>query len=124
MAMVNAFSHSLASAKPGYPGPGAWLRGGAMALKRRLQARQTDVNLFENDFQVCDRYTGGEAAAARVGCPVHFILGALDQMTSPKQNAVLGDLLKPRIHTLACGHELMAEAPDDMLAALRTALSS
>ena len=28
MAMVNAFSHSLASAKPGYPGPGAWLRGG------------------------------------------------------------------------------------------------
>ncbi|MDR7271987.1 pimeloyl-ACP methyl ester carboxylesterase [Pelomonas saccharophila] len=122
MAMVTAFSHSLASAKPSYPGPGAWLRGGSMALMRRLQSRQTAVNLFENDFQVCDRYAGGEAAAARVSCPVHFILGTLDQMTSPKQNAVLGGLLKPRMHRLSAGHALMAEAPDAMLAALKTAL--
>jgi len=120
--MVTAFSHSLASAKPGYPGPGAWLRGGAMALMRRLQSRQTAVNLFENDFQVCDRYTGGEAAAARVTCPVHFILGALDQMTLPKHNAVLGALLKPRLHTVPAGHALMAEAPDAVLAALQAAL--
>ena len=124
MAMVTAFSHSVASAKPGYPGPGAWLRGGSMALMRRLQQRQTAVNLFENDFQVCDRYTGGEAAAARVTCPVHFILGALDQMTSPRQNAVLGGLLKPRIHTVPAGHALMAEAPDAVLAALRAALQA
>lgn len=122
MAMVTAFSHSLASAKPGYPGPGAWLRGGSMALMKRLQGRQAAVNLFENDFQVCDRYTGGEAAAARVSCPVHFILGALDQMTSPKQNAVLGALLKPRVHTVPAGHALMAEAPDAVLAALRASL--
>lgn len=122
MAMVTAFSHSLASAKPGYPGPGAWLRGGSMALMRRLQSRLTGVNLFENDFQVCDRYAGGEAAAARVACPVHFILGALDQMTSPKQNAVLGGLLKPRIHSVPAGHAMMAEAPDAVLAALRAAL--
>lgn len=124
MAMVTAFSHSLASAKPSYPGPGSWLRGGSMALMRRLQARQTAVNLFENDFQVCDRYAGGEAAAARVGCPVHFILGALDQMTSPKHNAVLQGLLKPRIHTVPAGHALMAEAPDAVLAALRAALQA
>lgn len=123
MAMVTAFSHSLASAKPGYPGPGSWLRGGAMALMRRLQARQTAVNLFENDFQVCDRYAGGEAAAARVACPVHFVLGTLDQMTSPKQTAVLGALLKPRVHAVAAGHALMAEAPDAVLAALRDALA-
>jgi len=122
MAMVTAFSHSLASAKPGYPGPGNWLRGGSMALMRRLQSKQTAVNLFENDFQVCDRYAGGEAAAARVACPVHFILGALDQMTSPRQNVVLSGLLKPRIQSLPAGHALMAEAPDAMLAALRTAL--
>jgi pimeloyl-ACP methyl ester carboxylesterase len=122
MAMVNAFSHSLASAKPSYPGPGAWLRGGSLALMRRLQSRQTAINLFENDFQVCDRYAGGEAAAARVDCPVHFILGSLDQMTSPKQNAALGGLLKPRIHTVPAGHALMAEAPDAVLAALRVAL--
>jgi len=123
MAMVTAFSHSLASAKPGYPGPGAWLRGGATALMRRLQSGQTAVNLFENDFRVCDRYTGGEAAAARVTCPAHFILGALDQMTSPKQTALLAGLLKPRVHTVPAGHALMAEAPDDVLAALRQALA-
>lgn len=122
MAMVTAFSHSIASAKPSYPGPGSWLRGGSMALMRRLQSRQTAVNLFENDFQVCDRYAGGEAAAARVNCPVHFILGALDQMTSPKQNVVLGELLKPRIQKLPAGHALMAEAPDAMLTALKAAL--
>ena len=124
MAMVTAFSHSLPSAKPGYPGPGTWLRGGSMALMRRLQGRQAAVNLFENDFQVCNRYAGGEAAAARVACPVHFILGALDQMTSPKQNAVLGSLLKPRIHTVPAGHALMAEAPDAVQAALRLALQA
>ncbi|MBW8847342.1 MAG: alpha/beta fold hydrolase [Burkholderiales bacterium] len=124
MAMVTAFSHSLASAKPGYPGPGAWLRGGSMALMRRLQGRQTAVNLFENDFQVCDRYAGGEAAAARVSCPVHFILGALDQMTLPKHNAVLGALLKPRVHTVPAGHALIAEAPDAVLAALKLALQA
>ena len=122
MAMVVGFSHAVASAKPGYPGPGTWLRGGGLALMRRLQARQTAVNLFENDFQVCDRYTGGEAAAARVRCPVHFILGAQDQMTLPKHNAVLGALLQPRIHTVPAGHALMAEAPDAVLAALRLAL--
>jgi len=122
MAMVTAFSHSITSAKPSYPGPGSWLRGGSMALMRRLQSRQTAVNLFENDFQVCDRYAGGEAAAARVGCQVHFILGTLDQMTSPKQNVVLGELLKPRVHKLPAGHALMAEAPDAMLAALKAAL--
>lgn len=124
MAMVTAFSHSLASAKPSYPGPGSWLRGGSMALMRRLQARQTAVNLFENDFQVCDRYAGGEAAAARVGCPVHFILGTLDQMTLPKHNAVLQGLLKPTIHPVTAGHALMAEAPDAVLAALRAALQA
>lgn len=124
MAMVTAFSHSLASAKPGYPGPGSWLRGGSMALMRRLQARQTAVNLFENDFQVCDRYAGGEAAAARVACPVHFVLGALDQMTLPRHNAVLGGLLKPAIHTVPAGHALMAEAPDAVLAALRKAVGA
>ena len=124
MAMVTAFSHSLPSAKPGYPGPGAWLRGGSMALMRRLQAKQPAMNLFENDFQVCDRYAGGETAAARVACPVHFILGALDQMTSPRQTALLAGLLTPCVHTVPAGHALMAEAPDETLAALRQALST
>lgn len=120
--MVTAFSHSLASAKPSFPGPGAWLRGGSTALKRRIQARQPALNLFEHDFKLCDGYANAEAAASRVACPVTLILGALDQMTSPKQTALLETWLKPRVHRLPAGHEIMAEAPDAMLAALRQAL--
>lgn len=120
--MVTAFSHSIASAKPSFPGPGAWLRGGSTALKRRIQARQPSLNLFEHDFKLCDAYANAEAAAARVACPVTLILGALDQMTSPKQTASLEAWLKPRVHRLPAGHEIMAEAPDAMLAALRGAL--
>ncbi|RZJ11480.1 MAG: alpha/beta fold hydrolase [Rubrivivax sp.] len=120
--MVTAFSHSLASAKPSFPGPGAWLRGGSTALKRRIQAQQPALNLFEHDFKLCDTYANAEAAAARVACPTTLILGALDQMTSPKQTALLEAWLKPRVHRLPAGHELMAEAPDAMLAALRQAL--
>jgi pimeloyl-ACP methyl ester carboxylesterase len=37
IAMVNAFSHSGIASKPSYPGPGAWLRGGASALMHRIQ---------------------------------------------------------------------------------------
>jgi len=123
MAMVNAFSHSLASAKPGYPGPGAWLRGGALALMRRLQSRQTGLNLFENDFQVCNRYAGGEAAAARVGCPVSLLLGRLDQMTPPKAASALAAMFGAAgVHMLDCGHDLMGEDPEGTLRVLRKLL--
>jgi pimeloyl-ACP methyl ester carboxylesterase len=119
---VTAFSHSLASAKPSFPGPGAWLRGGSTALKRRIQARQPALNLFEHDFKLCDAYANAEAAAGRVACPVSLIVGAMDQMTSPRQTASLEAWLKPRVHRLPAGHEIMAEAPEAVLAALRQAL--
>lgn len=122
MDMVTAFSYGLASAKPSAPGPGVWLRGGSAALMRLLQARQTGLNLFEHDFKVCDAYAGAEAAAQRVTGRVSFILGSLDQMTPPKQAQQLAVWLKPQVHTLTAGHQMMSEAPDPMLAALRQAL--
>jgi len=121
--MVNAFSHSGIAAKPSYPGPGAWLHGGNRALMRRVQALQTGVNLFHHDFSVCDRYAGGLEAAAKRQCPASLILGAHDQMTSPKQARAIGDALQARVHTVAAGHALMSEAPDAVLAALRSALA-
>lgn len=121
--MVNNFSHSGWAAKPSFPGPGAWLHGGGRALMRRMQVQQTAVNLFAHDFGVCDAYVGGLEAAARVACPASLILGARDQMTSPKQTAGLVPALKARVFTLPAGHALMAEAPDQTLAALRQALT-
>lgn len=121
--MVNAFSHSGIAAKPSYPGPGMWLHGSSRALMRRIQAGQTAVNLFHHDFSVCDRYAGGLEAAAGLQCPAGLILGANDQMTSPKQVRAIADAMKASIHSVAAGHALMSEAPDAVLAALRGALA-
>jgi pimeloyl-ACP methyl ester carboxylesterase len=121
--MVNAFSHAGMAAKPSYPGPGMWLHGSNRALMRRVQAGQSEINLFQHDFSVCDRYAHGIEAAAQVQCPVDFVLGARDQMTSPRQTAAIAGALKARIHTVDAGHNLMAEAPDAVLAALRRALT-
>jgi len=121
--MVNAFSHSGFAAKPSYPGPGAWLHGADRALMRRVQAGQTALNLFHHDFGVCNAYAGGTAAAAKVECPAHLILGERDQMTTPRQAREIAQALKAKVQTVPAGHTLMAEAPDAVLAALRSALS-
>jgi pimeloyl-ACP methyl ester carboxylesterase len=119
---VNAFSHSTMAGKPSYPGPGMWLHGANRTLMRRLQDGQRETNLFLNDFEVCNRYAGGLAAAARVTCPTTLILGARDQMTGPKQTADIARALRARTVTLASGHSLMTEVPDALLRALRDSL--
>jgi pimeloyl-ACP methyl ester carboxylesterase len=120
--MTNALSHSSFAAKPSYPGPGVWLRGGNRALMRRVQASQKDLNLFQHDFSVCDRYANGMQAASRVRCPVTFVLGERDQMTAPKLTRDIALALKAQVRTLPTGHALMQEAPDALLALLRAAL--
>ena len=121
--MVNAFSHSSLAAKPSFPGPGAWLHGSNRALMRRVQAAQRSVNLFHHDFSVCDRYANGRQAASAVRCPVSFILGERDQMTTPKAARELAMALKANVTLLPGGHALMQELPDEVLAALRAALA-
>jgi pimeloyl-ACP methyl ester carboxylesterase len=121
--MVNAFSHAGMAAKPSFPGPGMWLHGASRALMRRMQAGQRELNLFHHDFGVCDRYANGMEAAGRVRCPVELVLGARDQMTSPKQTEGIAQALKAHISRVDAGHALMAEAPDAVLAALRRALA-
>lgn len=120
--MVNAFSFAGIASKPSYPGPGAWMQGGEIALKRRMQAKQTELNLFEHDFRMCDAYANGLEAAAQVSCAATLILGDKDQMTSPKQAVPLAQALKARVVSLPAGHSLMAEAPDPVWNALRQAL--
>lgn len=119
---VNTFSHSTLAAKPAFPGPGAWLHGGNRALMRRMQASSTHENLFLNDFRLCDRYANGMQAAAKVTCPVTFVLAERDQMTNPKAAQELAQALKAKVVTLPGGHALMQEAPDALLNAVRSAL--
>ncbi|MBC7726437.1 MAG: alpha/beta hydrolase [Microbacteriaceae bacterium] len=138
--MVNAFSNSTLAAKPSYPGPGMWLHGGNRALMRRVlngphvngangasgangPAGRCEVNLFHHDFSVCDRYDNGLAAAAQVTAPTTMILGSVDQMTPPRAARELATALKAHIVLLPSGHNLLAEAPDGVLDALRDALA-
>ena len=124
--MVNAFSIGTLAAKPGYPGPGMWLHGSNRALMRRVlegpQAGGCAVNLFHQDFSVCDRYANGLAAAGRVTAATTMILGASDQMTPARATREIVAALKARVVTLPSGHSLPAEVPDGVLAALREAL--
>ncbi len=123
MVMVNAWSISTLASKPGFPAPGNWLHGGALALKRRVQASAPGLNLFHHDFTICNAYAGGLQAAARVSCPSTLILGRHDQMTPPRATRELAGALRARVVQVPSGHDQLAEAPDATLAALRDALA-
>lgn len=125
---VTAWSHASLAPKPAYPGPGMWLHGSNRALMRRMQAGCSTLNLFHHEFSICNRYRGGEAAARRLvghgGCPVHFVLGQADMMTAPKGALGLAAQLQATVLRVPAGHNLMTEAPDATLAALRSALAT
>jgi pimeloyl-ACP methyl ester carboxylesterase len=120
---VVTFSFSTLAAKPSYPGPGVWLRGAARALMRQVLRAQGNALLFHNDFSACNDYRAGLEAAARVRCPASLVLAQQDQMTSPKAAQALAELLRAKVHPVPCGHFLMQECPDPVLAALRSALA-
>lgn len=120
--LVNSLSLSSHANKPSSPGPGFSVHGGNRALMRRMQDGYPHGNLFLHDFQACDAYDGLEAAASGLRCSSTLILGNKDQMTSPKAVAPLIAALKPQVHTLAAGHNLMAEAPDGVLNVLHQTL--
>ena len=119
---VVVFSHSTLAAKPSYPGPGVWLRGGARALMRQVLAHGRDPLLFHTDFAACNAYAAGLEAAAKVRCPAHLVLAQADQMTLPRGAAAVAAALKASVHSVPAGHFLMQECPDGVLNALRTAL--
>lgn len=121
--LVNGLSNSTHAAKPSHPGPGFSIHGSNRALMRRMQRGHAPGNLFHDDFKACDAYAGLEAAAPRLKCPVTLVLGARDQMTSPKAVAPIVEALHPRVVTLRVGHNLMAEDPDGVLNAIAAALT-
>ena len=121
--LVNSLSNSSHASKPSFPGPGFSIHGGNRALMRRMQQGYAPGNLFHQDFSACDAYDGLPAAASQLHCPTTLVLGERDQMTSPKAVAPLVEALRPDRVILPCGHNLMAEAPDGVLQALKKVLS-
>jgi pimeloyl-ACP methyl ester carboxylesterase len=121
--MVNVFSHSMLAPPPSALGPGTWLYGGDRALMRRVLASNREVNVFHRGFAACDTYAGGEAAMEKVTCPVLFILGRKDAMTVPKMAEPLQRKARDgRTVLVDAGHAMMTEAPDEVLAAMKSFL--
>ena len=105
---------------PSALGPGTWLYGGSRALMKRVLASNPRVNVFHRGFVACDSYAGGEAAMAQVQCPVLFVLGKADAMTPPKAAQPLQQKARNgRTVLVDGGHQMMTEAPDQVLFALR-----
>ena len=122
--LINQFSHSMLAPPPSAMGPGTWLYGTARALMRRVLASNGAVNVFHRGFKACDDYKTGFEAMARVHCPVLFVLGQHDQMTSPKAaQALVSSAAHARVVTVDAGHQLMLEAPEAVLSALKSFLA-
>jgi pimeloyl-ACP methyl ester carboxylesterase len=126
--MINVFSRSTLAPPPSALGPGTWVFGASLALNRRVIASNSTVNLFHRGFSACNNYANGEQAMEQVTCPVLFLLGTLDQMTSPKaaQTLIAKAQSSGKMHavvSLAVGHHQMSEAPEATLLALKDFLN-
>src|SRR5450432_1100558 len=115
--MVSIWGLGFAAELGGSLAPGLWMHSGA---ERVLEQCRPGV-LF-NDLSACNAYQGALAAAAQIKVPATFILGERDMMTPAKAGkALAAALANSRTIVLAgAGHMMMAERPDELLAALRS----
>jgi pimeloyl-ACP methyl ester carboxylesterase len=98
----------------GNPNPGMWMYGDTLARLARLAP-----GVLHAGLKACNDYAAGIDSAAKVKCPVLFILGDRDQMTPRKAAGKLVNALPgARTVALPSGHSIMAEAPDATLDAL------
>lgn len=113
--METIWGHSAQAALGANPNPGMWMYGESLARLGRLAP-----GVLHGDLLACHTYTGGGAAAAKLQCPVLFVLGRRDQMTPAKAGAAFARTVpNARLVQLeASGHSLMTEAPDATLDAL------
>lgn len=98
--------------------PGVWMHGGA---QRTLEKAAPGV--LHADLAACNAYRNAVAAARGASIPVTLILGERDMMTSAKNGRALAAAF-PNARTVVlkgAGHMLMAERPDEVLAACRGA---
>jgi pimeloyl-ACP methyl ester carboxylesterase len=96
--------------------PGLWMHGGAQSVLRRCRR-----GILFNDLSACNSYQDALAAAAMISAPTTLILGERDMMTPARAGKALATAI-PHSRTIilpGAGHMLMAERPDDLLAALK-----
>jgi pimeloyl-ACP methyl ester carboxylesterase len=114
--MVSIWGLGFQAELGGSLAPGLWMH---TAAQRVLEQCRPGV-LF-NDLTACNAYQNALAAAAEVRVPTTVIIGERDMMTPAKAGKALAAALpNARIVVLrGAGHMMMAERPDELLAALR-----
>jgi pimeloyl-ACP methyl ester carboxylesterase len=123
--LVNYWSHHEINARPGCPAPGFSI----FVQNRRLMERQRPGVLY-TDLHACHAWSGGPARADALRCPVLFVLARHDSMTPPRSARELVERARaaaqaagvaaPQVVDVPdCGHAIMSERPDVLLAALR-----
>ena len=96
--------------------PGLWMHGGAQRVLERCPP-----GVLFSDLSACNAYQDALAAASKITVPTTLVLGERDMMTPSRGGKALAAALRnSRIVVLpGAGHMMMAERPDELLAALQ-----
>src|SRR6202047_1127153 len=115
--MVSIWGLGFQAELGGSLAPGLWMHSGAQRV-----LEQCRPGVLFNDLSACNAYQGALAAAAQIKIPTTLILGEHDMMTPEKAGKALAAALSnSRTVVLpGAGHMMMAERPDELLAALQT----
>jgi pimeloyl-ACP methyl ester carboxylesterase len=114
--MVSIWGLGFQAELGGSLAPGLWMHSGA---QRQLERCRPGV-LF-NDLSACNAYQNALTAAAEITVPATLVLGERDMMTPARAGKTLAAAL-PNSTTVVlrgAGHMMMAERPDELLAALQ-----
>lgn len=125
--LVNVFSRNTLAPPPSALGPGTWTYGMGLALGRCVLRSNPHENVFYKGFLACDNYSDGPAAMGKVTARTLILSGASDQMTPAKAALPLVEAARKAQLDLSCqtidaGHNMMVEAPEASLQALRAFL--
>ena len=117
--MMIDWSHSRPSHMGASEVPGLWMLGHGL----RTVQQAGDDTLFKG-LSICNSYDGGFDAAARLTCPVLFILGDKDMMTMPRaaQKLIAAIEGAKTVMLEECGHMQMIEKADEVRAAIKAFL--
>jgi pimeloyl-ACP methyl ester carboxylesterase len=115
--MVSIWGLGFRAELGGCLAPGLWMHGGAQTTLQRCAP-----GVLFLDLSACNAYADALGAAASINVPTTLILGEKDMMTPAKAGKALASAI-PHARTVVlqgAGHMLMAERPDELLAALST----
>jgi pimeloyl-ACP methyl ester carboxylesterase len=110
--MINVWSHAAYAHYPGNPGPGFWVIAENLRLMQRAKP-----GVLHADFAACNDYAAGLERAAQVRCPALLVSGRRDQMTPARAARGLAQAIPGSafVELEGCGHNAMAEKPDELL---------